>query len=143
MKNKIIDSSELITENKVLNKELEKVRKKNGVLKTQIKRLKDSTNLPKGSHEEMLIKMQRLEVNQQKDQTLIRQQEMQILSLQEKMRKLELEVANAKQIKDEKELLKANFDRIVDVKLKYEKIIKTLSEKPEIKPIIASILEKM
>ena len=59
------------------------------------------------------------------------------------MRKMELDVSNTEIIKEENAQLKLNFDRIADIKLKYEQIIKTLSEKPEIKPIIASILEKM
>ena len=61
--------------------------------------------------------------------------------LQEKVRKLQ-KGKQESEGESENEQLKAHLDKVIEVKLKYENIIKVLVDHPEVKPIIASILEQ-
>ena len=61
--------------------------------------------------------------------------------LQEKVRKLQ-KGKQESEGESENEQLKAHLDKVIEVKLKYENIIKVLVDHSEVKPIIASILEQ-
>lgn len=83
-----------------------------------------------------------MERGRDRDHSYIQQQDREIQKLQDKIKRMQT-AGVAEKVDNEKEQLKASLDRIIEVKLKYENIIKALVEKPEIKPIIASILENM
>lgn len=127
-----------------MKSQLDNYKQNNYNLKTQVKQLTTQSQILKENQRSFKSKIHQLEFTHQNDKIRILQQERQILELQEKLKRQELEVNKIKHAnKEETDKLKTNFDKVVDVKLKYENIIKTLAEKPEIKPIIASILEKM
>ena len=91
---------------------------------------------------ELIEKIEQIEKARERDYAYIKKQDSEIQKLHDRLKRSENET-NSEKIDSEKEQLKANFDKIVEVKLKYEHIIKALAEKPEIKPIIANILEQM
>lgn len=69
-----------------------------------------------------------------------------ILQQDDDLKKLKLQIKqssiNSSQDSEMGEL-KQKLDRVLDVKLKYERIIKAMVDKPELKPIIADILERI
>jgi uncharacterized protein involved in exopolysaccharide biosynthesis len=73
------------------------------------------------------------------DNERIQQQEFEIKQLKQRIG----QSSTTQSYEHEYQELHNKFDRIVDVKLKYEKIIKAMVDKPELKPYIADILNQM
>ena len=87
-------------------------------------------------------KIEQIEKASERDHVYIQKQDKEIQKLQDRLKRVEIE-PKSENIDHEKEQLRASLDKIIDIKLKYEHIIKALADKPEIKPIIANILEQM
>ena len=120
--------------------QLHKSRKNNGILRSKITKHEKETEELRDNKVELLYKIEKLEKGREKDREYIKQQENEIQMLQTKLRKSQDKANNSDDI--EKEQLRANLDRVVNVKLKYENLIKALVDRPELKPIIASILDQ-
>ena len=128
----------LVAKNKQIKQELHKSRKNNGVLRTKLSKKEREIENLRDDKLKLAEKVEKLEKIREKDCRYIQQQEMEIQNLHSQLRH---------PIKDEtdedldKEELKAKLEQVIEVKMKYENIIKAMVEKPELKPILASILE--
>lgn len=80
---------------------------------------------------ELINKIEKLEKDKQKDSDYIKLQEQEIKNLQE-----QLKVRKFCKDDEEKDQLKKSLKQVVEVKLKYESILKALVEKPEVKILI-------
>lgn len=129
----------LMTKNNELKEELHKSRKHNGELRSKVSKYEKINNDLRNTKLELLNKVEKLEKARERDAQYISQQEREIQSLHEQLRK-----ATAKRrdsYDTEKEQLRTSLEKTIEVKLKYEHIINALMQKSEIKPIIARILE--
>lgn len=133
-----ININSIMTKNKEFKEELHKSRKNNATLRSRITKYQRETNDLRNEKLELLNKIERLEKARDQDKHYITQQEKEIHSLHQQLR-----TQNKNIWEDpEKVELRNALDKVIEVKMKYEKIIKALVEKPEIKPIIARILEQ-
>lgn len=82
---------------------------------------------------ELENKVIKLEEQKKSQKEFINAQEKEIQNLQDHMKK---------DSDPEKDELKRQLEQVVGIKLKYEKILKALVDNPEVKPILASILEQ-
>ena len=122
---------QLLSNNHAIKTELHKSRKNNGILRSKIIKREMEVNNLKNDKLELINKIEKLEKDKQKDSDYIKLQEQEIKNLQEQLK-------GGKFWKDdeEKEQLKKSLKQVVEVKLKYESILKALVEKPEVKILI-------
>ena len=129
----------LMASNNQLKEELHKSRKHNGELRAKVSKYQKINNDIRNSKLELLDIVEKLEKAKERDVQYIRQQEREIQSLHEQLRKTSSKRRDS--YDSEKEKLRASLEKTIEIKLKYEHIINALMQKSEIKPIIARILE--
>jgi len=125
----------LLNKNKELKVELHKSRKNNGILRSKVMKKDKEVNILIKNNLELENKVKRLEEQKYKQKDFINTQEKEIQNLQKHW-------SGGSPPDPEKDELKAQLEQIIEVKLKYEKILKALVDMPEVKPIIAKILEQ-
>ena len=133
-----ININSIMAKNKEFKEELHKSRKNNATLRSKVSKCQKETNDLRNDKLELINKIEKLEKARDQDKHYISQQEKEIHNLHQQLRN------RSKYCEEdpEKEQLRQTLEKVIEVKMKYEKIIKSLVERPEIKPIIASILEQ-
>lgn len=96
-------------------------------MRSKITKREIEINTLKNEKLQLTAKIKKLENNKRKDSDYIKLQEEEINNLQKKLK-------NGKSLEndEEKEQLKISLQKVVEVKLKYEKILKALVDKPGI-----------
>jgi len=128
-----------MAKNNEIKLELHKSRKNNGVLRSRVTKVEKEVNDLRNNKLSMINKVEKLEKIQKRDADYIKQQEKEIQHLNELLRN---NTGSESSCDPEKEQLRKALSQVIDVKVKYENIIKALVADPEAKPHIARILEK-
>lgn len=127
-----------MAKNKEIKQELHKSRKNNGVLRSKLSKQEREITSLRNDKQLLADKIEKLERGRENDRRYIKQQEAEIQNLHSQLR-------NPNKIDTDEDLdkeeLKAKLEQVIEVKMKYENIIKAMVDKPELKPILASILE--
>lgn len=119
-----INLSSIMAKNKEFKEELHKSRKNNATLRLRITKYQKETNDLRNDKLEMLNKIEKLEKARDQDKHYIAQQEKEIHNLHQQLRN-----QNKNILEDpEKVELRNTLDKVIEVKMKYEKIIKACSK---------------
>lgn len=144
--------SNVVAKNAEYKSQLHKSRKNNAVLRSKITKLEKENEELRNTKVDILDKVEKLEKARQRDAEYINRQEKEIQSLNDRLnraRKIHSEPnrnhtqSEPSETDLETEELKNTLNKVIDVKMKYENIIKALLEKPEYKPVILNILEQL
>jgi chromosome segregation ATPase len=129
----------IMAKNKEIKLELHKSRKNNGVLRSKVTKAEKEVNDLRNNKLTMVNKIEKLEKIQVRDANYIKQQEKEIQHLNDLLKG---HTGSESSSDPEKEQLRNALSQVIEVKVKYENIIKALVADPEAKPHIARILEK-
>jgi chromosome segregation ATPase len=129
---------DILDKNKELKGELHKSRKNNGTLRSKVNKCQKETSDLRIDKLELINKIEKLERARDQDKRYMNQQESEIQNLHKQLRN---QGSNSGEDL-EKETLRETLERVIEVKMKYENIIKALVDNPKIKPYVARVLEK-
>jgi chromosome segregation ATPase len=135
-----MNTDSLLKNAKELKEQLHRSRKNNGVLRSKVSKLEKEANDLRNNKLMLVNNIEKLEQARERDIEYIKKQEKEIQNLNEQLRKTHSK--NHSGHDPEKEQLKTTLEAVVEVKLKYENIIRALVDNPEVKPFIARILEQ-
>ena len=122
----------LRNKNSELKEELHKSRANNGILRSRLAKKDREIEDLRNKNWGLLEKIESMEKVQQRHQAYIESQERHITGLQ-----TQLEATPSPDL--EKEELQKSLEEVINVKMKYENILKLLVQNPEVKPIIANL----
>lgn len=129
---------DIIDKNKELKGELHKSRKNNATLRSKVNKCEKETSDLRIDKLELINKIEKLEKARDQDKRYMDQQESEIQNLHKQLRN---HSSNSGQDLENENLREA-LEKVIEVKMKYENIIKALVDNPKIKPYVARILEK-
>ena len=129
----------LFAKNQQLKDDLKSSYKDNQILRTRLTDYEKDMRELKENQVQMQHQIQWLQKMRKNDSDRIRQQDDDLKKLKLQIRQNSVDYSQDNEMSE----LRHKLDKVIDVKLKYERIIKAMADKPELKPVIADILERI